>query len=195
MKEFGRLSLALAVTCLAAGLILAVVNEITSKPIAVQNKRAELKAVAETLPPYDNDPVTDRKILTIDGQQQVFYIGKRQGEIVGVAFETFGIGYSGKIMVMVGISPDGKITGIQIRAHQETPGLGSKIEGKSFLDQFKGLSLLHGKGLVNGKLAVNKDGGTIDAITGATISSRGVTQAVNKALELFDKEKSKLIGN
>ncbi|MDP8217479.1 MAG: RnfABCDGE type electron transport complex subunit G [Candidatus Theseobacter exili] len=193
MREFVKLSLSLSIACLIAAIVLAIVHAITAGPIDEQNKRAELEAVTRTLPNYDNDPVADKKILTIRDEQKTFYIGKKDGKVVGVAFETFGEGYSGKIFVMVGITPEGVVSGIQIRSQQETPGLGARITEPSFYNQYKDVSLSMKKGLVNGKLAVDKDGGNVDSITGATISSRGVTQAVNIALEIFKKYKKDII--
>ena len=194
MKEFVRLSMALFVSCIIAAIALSIIQMITAKPIAKQNRLAELKAVSETLPPYDNDPVEDKKNIKVNGIEKTIYIGKKQNSIVGIAFEENGLGYSGKIAVMIGITPDGAVSGIRIRSQQETPGLGAKIVLPDFYDQFKGLSLSLKKGLVKGLLAVDKDGGTIDSITGATISSRGVTQAVNKALLFFNDHKKEILG-
>lgn len=81
--------------------------------------------------------------------------------------------FSGTLSVMVGVDMEGKCTGVSIVATGETSGLGSNASKPAFKDQFIGKS---------GTLAVSKDGGEIDAITGATITSRGVTESVNSAL-------------
>ena len=85
------------------------------------------------------------------------------------------IGYSSIINALVGVDLNNKITGIGIISQQETPGLGSNIEKESFLSQFIG------KGIED--LNIKKDGGKIDAVTGATISSRAITSGVRNAIE------------
>jgi len=102
------------------------------------------------------------------------------GEIVGVAFEAVSLeGYAGKIVTMVGVDPDGVITGIRILEHKETPGLGSKITGEKFL------ALFIGRSLENTRWAVKKDGGDIDQITGATISPRAIVSSIYNELKNF----------
>ena len=89
---------------------------------------------------------------------------------VGYAFMTDGRGYGGKIGILVGLEVNRAVRGIRIISHQETPGLGAKITQLDFLDQFDGLS--------TGELAIRRDGGAVDAITAATISSRAVVEGV-----------------
>ncbi|MBU4560807.1 FMN-binding protein, partial [bacterium] len=96
--------------------------------------------------------------------------------------------------IMMGVNPeDNSITGIEILEHMETPGLGANIEKGEFKNQFKEKSLANSK-LVDGKLAVKKNKGDIEALTGATISSRGVTEAVDKGLKVFLKYKEEILG-
>lgn len=83
-------------------------------------------------------------------------------------------GYGGAIEVMTGIRPDGTVSGVTILSMSETPGLGAKTKESSFLRQYTGANAPD--------LAVNKDGGTVNAVSGATISSRAVTEAVNSAI-------------
>ncbi|HHY45668.1 MAG TPA: FMN-binding protein, partial [Firmicutes bacterium] len=87
-------------------------------------------------------------------------------------------GYGGPIDAIVGISTDGKVTGVTIIGQQETPGLGSNVSGKRFREGFLGKD-------VSRPIKLKKDGGDIDAITGATISSRAVTRGVASAGKLF----------
>ncbi|HQJ09792.1 MAG TPA: RnfABCDGE type electron transport complex subunit G, partial [Deltaproteobacteria bacterium] len=96
-------------------------------------------------------------------------------------------GYSGDIRIMVGIEPTGKIISIAVTDQKETPGLGSKITEGWFLNQYKG------KSLQNAKWKVKKDGGDFEAISGATISPRAVTDAVRKGLEEYEQRKSKIV--
>lgn len=90
-------------------------------------------------------------------------------------------GYSGLIRIMLGVDASGRIHGVYILEHRETPGLGSKICNPEFLDQFKG------KSLRNFTFAVEKDGGDVDAVTSATISSRAVTEALKTGLQMLEK--------
>ncbi|MFC1643488.1 RnfABCDGE type electron transport complex subunit G [Chlamydiota bacterium] len=192
MKEFHKLTISLSTTCLIAAAAIAFVFMITKKPIANQHRLETLKAVKLALPVCDNDPVNDKKTLRINNKDMEFYIGKKTGVVNGIAFESSGEGYAGMIKIMVGINPIGEITGLEILENQETPGLGTRITKSKFKGQYIGKSFDNSK-LVKGELAVNKDGGDIDAITGATISSRGVTSAVNKALEIFEKYKEDIL--
>jgi len=98
------------------------------------------------------------------------YVAYVDGEMVGYVMQSSAQGYSSVIQVLVGIDNNGKITGISILDQSETPGLGTKIEDESFTSQFKGL--------ISGDIALSKEGGRIDSITGATISSRAVVEAV-----------------
>ena len=83
-------------------------------------------------------------------------------------------GYGGAIDILIGIEPDGKLRGIRIISQQETPGLGAKIVESQFLDQFVGLSVT--------ELNLRRDGGSVDAITGATISARAMVDAVRETV-------------
>jgi len=165
-----RLALTLlAITALVAA-ALSGVNAITADKIAQIQAEKTQKAIAEVLPEVTLDP----KVTAINsGIVKTLYTTE-----VGYAVEVIPSGFDGEITMMVGIA-DGKVTGISIISHTETPGLGavaaaSSAKGEQFREQFAGQS---------GTLAVTKDGGTIDAITSATITSRAVTEGVNAALE------------
>ncbi|MCK4597972.1 RnfABCDGE type electron transport complex subunit G, partial [bacterium] len=179
MRSTARLIVALTITCLVSALALAAIHDLTEVPIQEQKRLATMRAIQEVLPPFDNDPVeSTRQILLEDNEvgaqkELIVYLGIKEGEITGLAFPVFGEGYAGLIHVMVGINLQGEVSGTKVLEHLETPGLGAKIEEASFTDQFKGKSLDNSL-LVNGNLAVKKDGGDLDALTGATISPRGV---------------------
>jgi electron transport complex protein RnfG len=199
IKDILKLIFALTLVCVVAALALVYAYNATKQAIAKQDRLAKLEAIRAALPLYDNEP--DRPIekgggmVILNGKE--YYIAKKEGEIVAVAFqESSKNGFSGLIEVMVGISPEGMITGIDIVRHLETPGLGSKIddpqENNPFKEQFKGRSLDNSK-LVDGEIKVKKDGGDIEAISGATISPRAVCEAVSKALIHFQEVKEKLL--
>ncbi len=190
MKRYSPVKLitALILTCVLAGALLAWVDNLTKGPIAQQEKEAELKAIRAVLPPFDNDPSTTTK--QIEGL--TCYIGTWEAEVSGVAFGLSAEGFSGGIKLIMGIDRAGKISGVWILEHLETPGLGANITKPWFTGQFKGKSLDNSR-LVAGRLAVRKDGGDIDAITGATISSRAVTEAVSKGLDFFQRHREELL--
>ena len=94
------------------------------------------------------------------------------GERIGYAFEAVGKGYGGDIKILVGLEDEATIKDITIVSHTETPGLGAKVTGSAFTDQFTGLSIED--------VTLSRDGGKIDAITGATISSTAVVNAVRE---------------
>jgi electron transport complex protein RnfG len=121
--------------------------------------------------------------------ETVFYRGRQGDELSGVAFTVVAPdGYSGNISIMVGIDPAGKVSGIEILQHAETPGLGAKVEEAWWKDQFKG------KGLDNADWRVKKDGGDFDQITAATITPRAIVGAVRKGLEFYKAHKDEIIG-
>jgi electron transport complex protein RnfG len=109
----------------------------------------------------------------------------RNGKDVGRVFETLGQGYSGPITLMFGMDSSGAVTGLRILSHTETPGLGAKITTAQFRDQFRNKR--------PEQLILRKHDparGQIDAVTGATISSRAVTRALSTTIESFNSEKA-----
>ncbi|MFQ5905133.1 MAG: RnfABCDGE type electron transport complex subunit G, partial [bacterium] len=170
---------------------------VTKEPIAEQKRLELLRALETTLPEYDNDPATTATSLAItldsgETREFVFYYARMGQDVTGVAFVVIGQGFQSFIHVMLGINVDAEISGIEILEHAETPGLGALIEKESFKGQFKGKSLENSR-LVAGNLAVTKDGGDVEAITGATISPRAIVQAVSEGLKFFEKHRSEIL--
>jgi len=166
-----RLSLTLLAITAAVALALAGVNELTADAIA-QNKQAKMQAAMEEVLPGASGLETVQFTDTT-GTVKTVYRSES-----GCVVEVMPSGFGGAITMMVGIKPDGTVNGISIVSHKETSGLGSvaaadTAAGQAFRGQFAGLS---------GTLAVDKDGGTVDSITSATITSRAVTAGVNAAL-------------
>lgn len=160
--------------CLIATFILAFTHEITKPKIEEQIRREEEAALKAILPEADYFRPGEA-----DGIE--YFEGLRQSELIGYCLKVTGSGYGGYIHMMVGIDPSGVIKGVRILEHHETPGLGSKIDeirkGDSspyFLRQFVGKR--------GDSLAIRKN---IDAITGATISSKAVTDAIQKTVSEF----------
>jgi electron transport complex protein RnfG len=196
MKDMSRLLITLTLIAAGAGLILSLVESVTREPIKEQRRLQMLKALSAVLPAYDNSPDTDIVSLEngIDKKgkpvQVVFYRARKESQLVGTAFKVVAPdGYSGNIEVMVGLKPDQTVNAIEILAHAETPGLGSKIVDPWFKDLFKG------KSLSNADWRVKKDGGEFDQITGATISPRAVVGAVRRGLEFYHEHRVEILAD
>lgn len=157
------------------------VNRITEEPIARAKAAAVVDALNKVLPPFE---VTTTDSLTIDDLSiLVFTATNGTGEVTGYAVQTATKnGFSGLIRMMVGFSPEGEVVNVHVLEQTETPGLGTKMadEVNPLLQSIRGkrLETMH---LVDGRLAVRKDGGDVDALTAATISSRAYCDAVNRA--------------
>lgn len=185
-----RLIIILTLFCLVAAAALAKVDDITKGPIAEQERLKTVTALKAVLPAFNNDIDKDAKDVVV-GQDKKgrdikikFYNGKMDENQVGTAFQVIAPdGYAGDISILMGVGPDGKVSGIEIISHKETPGLGNKIQKAEWKNQFKGRSIDDGT-----KLAVKKDGGEIDQFSGATISPRAVVNAVKKGLEIYERE-------
>ncbi len=156
------------------------VNMITVEPIAQAKQKAVNEAVLAVLPAFDNKEITD---LEIDALPIKVYTATAEGQTVGYAVETMTKkGFNGVVKLMVGFAPTGEVLNVNVIQQAETPGLGTKMcdEGNPLISSIKGQNL-EKKKLANGQLAVTKDGGDVDALTAATISSRAYVDAVNRA--------------
>lgn len=156
------------------------VNMITAEPIAQAEQAAKVEALKVVLPPFDQ---TAPEALTIDDMPITVYTATKGGQVAGYAVESMTKnGFGGAISMMVGFTPDGEVVNVNVLRQAETPGLGTKMADKEnvLLGSIQGKKLETMK-LVDGKLAVKKDGGDVDALTAATISSRAYVDAINRA--------------
>lgn len=154
------------------------VYTLTKGPIEKTNKEAEVKAVKDVLPEFNNDPIAEKQ--EIDGID--VYPAKKDGQFIGCAIKTYTEkGFSGRFSLMVGILADNAINNIVVLEQKETPGLGDKMKQPKFKDQFKQ------KNPDTFKMSVKKDGGQVDAITASTITSRAFCDAILRAYEGFNK--------
>lgn len=169
--------LVLTIISLISAAALAFTYAQTEPILEEQARQTQVRAVARVLPEFDNAPTEE--VLTLDEFPGVeLYPATRNGEPVGIAVRTWsGAGYGGEIRLMIGFGPDGAITGTSVLSHTETPGLGAKMSEESFQAQFVGMNP------GTAPLAVVKDGGAVDAITAATISSRAFCDAATRAYE------------
>ena len=177
--------LSLTIICVVAGAILAGVNMMTMEPIAASKAATLEKAIQDVTPAFDNKPTEEAYMaVTGDGDSLKIYPAKKDGKFVGAAVESNTMkGFSGEIKVIVGFDGEGKLLNYAVLQHAETPGLGAKMQ-EWFRMEGKNQNVL-GRSLANGELKVTKDGGDVDAITAATISSRAFLNAVNRAYSAF----------
>ena len=155
------------------------VNMITVEPIAQAKEAAVKAALAQVLPEFD---ATEKSEHTADELQIIAYKASKGGEVVGYAIESSTKnGFSGLVRLMVGFDTKGTILNVNVLEQAETPGLGANMteEGNPILASIKGKVA----GKIN--LTVKKDGGDVDALTAATISSRAYADAVARAYEVF----------
>ncbi|MCA6381334.1 MAG: RnfABCDGE type electron transport complex subunit G [Cytophagales bacterium] len=181
-SSFLNLLVTLTIVTLVASLSLGYVYEWTKEPIARAQMAKQLKAIESVVSGYDNNPVLESyRLPTPNGKDSLdFFPAKKKGELIGVAVKTKSSkAYNGDIWLMVGFNVKGEIQNIFVIEHKETPGLGSKMTTPKFLQQFMG------RNLTTMKLTVKKEGGDVDAITGATISTRAFSGAVQTAYETF----------
>ena len=180
MKDILKLLFALTLISSAAGLLLAFTHKVTAAPITAAGKQESNRALATVLPPFDNNPGETRAVFVDHGCSWTFHVARKEGRYVGTAFVSSSKkGYGGEIRVMVGITADGHIKAIHILSQNETPGLGTKISDPPFKSQ------LEGKSIAGTVWAIKKDSGTFNAITGATISSRAVLDAIRDGVAVY----------
>ena len=177
--------LSLTGICVVAGAILAGVNNLTVGPIAATKAAALETAIKAVTPEFDNKPSEESFVVGIaEGDSLRIYPAKKGGKLVGAAVESnTKKGFSGEIKVIVGFDVEGKICNYSVLQHAETPGLGAKMQEWFRTDKNK-QSIL-GRKLDDNGLSVSKDGGDVDAITAATISSRAFLDAVNRAYSAY----------
>ena len=184
----------LGLFCLGFGLLLAFTDEMTLDDIRARAIEDKQNSLSQVLPDelHDNNPVTDTlTVANAEGRELTVFRARKNGVVTGVAYEIFGTGYAGEIRLMMGIAADGKLLGVRVLAHKETPGLGDKIEIKKtdWIERFTGLSV--GNPPLE-RWKVKKDGGQFDQFAGATITPRGVLAAIRGGLEFFAANQSQL---
>ena len=158
--------------------------ELTKEPRAIAEGEKLNFAIKAVLPNFDNNPAEESyEIESFDGGNRLTcYPGTQNGEFSGIAVKSWTTnGFSGLIRLMVGFDAVGNIVNISVLEHKETPGLGTKMADAEFKDQYRS------KNPETNNIAVKKDGGEIDAITAATISSRAFSDAVERAYKSLKK--------
>lgn len=164
----------LLVICILVSAALAGTNLLTRDRIAEAAAKKAEESRMVVLPGAESFEEKGSHYVGMDGS----------GSSIGYVFETEGKGYGGTVKVMTGISTDGSITGVVILSHSETPGLGANAEKEDFREQYKQPVANNVGGIKVVKFQEPKEG-EIQAMTGATITSTAVTNAVNAAIEQY----------
>jgi Na+-translocating ferredoxin:NAD+ oxidoreductase subunit G len=182
-STFKNMVLSLTLISLGASACLGFVYQMTKEPIEISILNKKLEAIKQVVPAFDNNPNDEKfRLPSADGDSLDVYPAKMGNDTVGFAVLTYTKkGFSGNINMMAGFKTDGTIVNITVLDHKETPGLGTKMTEPQFKDQFMD------KNPGEFKLKVKKDGGPVDAITAATISSRAFCDAVDRAYNTIQK--------
>ena len=170
----------LFVIALVASLALGGVYQLTKEPIRLAKKAKAEAAIKAVIPDFDS--LNTFRVLPENGKDSlVFNQGFKNGELIGTAIGSYSNnGYDPtQIQIMVGFLPDGTIENTAVVQQKETPGLGTKMAEPAFKDQFMG------KNPKDFKMEVKNDGGDVDAITAATITSRAFCEAVQRAYDSY----------
>ncbi len=183
-SSFKNMVLTLLVISLVASFSLGAVYNLTREPIAKAQQQKKENAIKQVVPEFDR--LEQVSVIPDEGGEAVI-VNKafKADSIVGFAVETYtDKGFGGQVLLMVGFRPDGTIVNTAVLKHTETPGLGDKMDASKsdFPNQFRD------KSPESFKLSVKKDGGDVDAITAATISSRAFCDAVQRAYKAVRKE-------
>jgi electron transport complex protein RnfG len=180
-STFLNMVIVLTLVALISALALAITYSSTKEVRKQVLLKKKLAAIKDVLPEFNNNP--DSEKYKVEGYDELeFYPAKKDDQLVGTAVKTYSDGgFTERILLMVGFDKGNKIHRISVLTQRETPGLGTKMTESKFQNQF------FGKDPAQFKLIVKKDGGQVDAISAATISSRAFCDAVDKAYQALLK--------
>ena len=185
-STFMSMTLTLFVITVIAGVSLGFINDITKGPKAQAKLARKIDALKDVLPEFNNNPVENVKRIKSDLAKDSIeiyagFLNENQSGIAVVGSSEKG--FSGMVKIMVGFNPDGSIKNIAVLEQKETPGLGTKMKDEKFIKQFRG------KHPSTFNLKVKKDQGDVDALTGATITTRAFGEATQMAYDVFVENK------
>ena len=189
MREMRNMIVVLTILCSFSGGLLAALKNGTKDKIEVQQLTfVKGPAIMAILAGASNDPIANRFKIEDQGIERNFFVGVFDGKADSVAFESSGKGFGGDLGIMVGVNTsDDRILGVGVTTHSETPGVGAKAKTDPvFVAQFKNQSL-------TGTFQVKSDGGQVDALSGATVTSRGVSGALTTAVDIYQRLKPKIV--
>ena len=199
-----RTAIVLCVFVIAFTSLLAAVFMATEPAIEAAAAAEKMKLIGEVLPRdlYDNDLLNDQRQLPASAalgldEVSTAYLARRGASASALVFEAVAPdGYSGRIRLLLAVAADGRLLGVRVTQHKETPGLGDYIDPRKdknkerpWITQFDGLSLAV---VPEREWAVRKDRGRFDSLAGATVTPRAVIKAVHKALQYVAENQQKL---
>ena len=171
-NRIGKPIVVLSLICVFVTAALAVTNEVTAPIIAEATRLAQEQARAQVLP--EADGFTQVTGIEVDGVSDVYTADNGAGAVITSSAR----GYGGDVVVMVGIDAQGAIRAVTVTSHSESPGVGTRVvDSADYLARYTGLS-------AGGPLVLGQD---VDAVTGATVSSTAVIEAVNAAIEAYNQ--------
>ena len=176
VKKVAKISLVLFIISLATALLLSLTNELTVDIITAGQLKKKNESMAKVL------PASEYKLISNEPGSYELYSATIKDKIVGYTVSLSESGYGGDIDMMIGILPNGTVNGVNIIEMSETPGLGDNAKKPEFTNMFNGKK--------NDEIALSKDGGKIEALSGATVTSRAVTKGVKRAVEIVDTKVS-----
>lgn len=189
MKDMIKMVVVLTALCLISGGSLAFIRGKTKDTIEYQQlKFVKGPAIKSILDKATNDPIVDRFKIETENAEPSFFVGVVDGQPNQVAFESSGKGFGGDVGLIVGVDLEtDKIVGVGVTTHSETPGVGSRAKSEpGFTGQFAGMA-------TDQPFKVKNDGGQIDAISGATITSRAVASGVTEAGKIYKQLKPRIL--
>jgi H+/Na+-translocating ferredoxin:NAD+ oxidoreductase subunit G len=187
--------ISLGVVALITSAALVIANSVTHGKIAEAEKRDLKISLAQVLPEgiADNDLLADTiSIAGRDGNPVTVYRARKAGAVTAAVFKMAARGYAGDVVVLIGVDANGRMLGARVVKHNETPGLGDKVD----IAKTKWILAFNGKSLGDpppDKWAVKKDGGIFDQFAGATITPRAVVKAVKTGLEFYADHKGEIL--
>jgi Na+-translocating ferredoxin:NAD+ oxidoreductase subunit G len=200
LRETVATALTLLVIAVIGASLLAGTFQLTRPTIERSELAEKLALVAQTLPAgsFDNNPIQDALPLAADPllglkRPGLAYVARKEGQAVAVVLEAGAPdGYAGEIRLLIGIGIDGRVSGVRVTSHLETPGLGDYIDiaRSPWINQFTGKSLSQP---ADAAWKVRKDGGAFDYLAGATVTPRAIIKAVNRALHYFAAHQAELL--
>lgn len=186
MKSIVRMIAVLSLLCALSGFVLSYLKITTAPRIEEQVLNyVQGPALAHVFPDAENSPLIERHAFTLDGRDIIVFPAKKDGKLYGVALENSAAGFGGDLGVMVGFdTARDALLGIGITTMKETPGIGTNVAEPSFTNQFRGLGL---------PVGLSSQGGNVDAVSGATVSSTGAVNAIRKATDDYQALKEQIL--
>ncbi len=190
MKQVIQMVAVLTLICTVCGAALSGIESATKKRRIYQELvNVQGPNVKIVLNGSENDLITDRQTIDIDGQSVLLFVGKKNDKPWAVAYETSAAGFGGELTIMVGYDLEkDKLTGLKIGTNSETAGVGSRVTENQFTKQFKGLDI--DLKFTGGPCPVG-----VDAVSGATVSSTAVSEALKKSVALYPKIKKAVLSS